>query len=169
MATATTPDARYPCTAAVTAAATSSGSSEGEREPIVGSWGPIVTSASGANTQVNPRPRSCSPVADAASVTTAAAAASSPRAVPPAIAAPADMKVGKSVATGLFSRATTPPSWSTVTTAGQVRPSSAAACCTAAAVAVTCSASTTLSPITITPARCSSRTRVAGVVGSVPS
>ena len=47
-------------------------SGDGERVPIVGSAAPMVTSATGAKTQVKPRPRSSSPVVKAATRVTPA-------------------------------------------------------------------------------------------------
>ena len=158
----TSPAASYPVTAAAVASAARAGSEEGDRLPIVGSAAPMVTSATGAKTQVKPSCRSSRAVDRAASVTTC-----SPVPGSAAIASPASAKAGKSVATPRR-WATRPPSWSTPTTAGKDRPSSATASLTAAVVASTCSPSTTLSLVTQTPARCRSRTIAPASSGSVP-
>ncbi|GAA2013005.1 hypothetical protein GCM10009719_24430 [Nocardioides kribbensis] len=139
------------------------GSVDGEREPMVGSPAPIVTSATGAKTQVKPRPRSSMASASAAARTTAR-----PGFSPAATASPAAAKAGKSVATPERWE-TSPPSWSTPTTGGKSRPSALTAASTAAVVARTCAASTTFSAVTDTPARWCSATRSAATSGSVPA
>ncbi len=63
LSTGSTPDSAKPAEAATTCSATRSGSEEADREPMVGSPGPEVTSASGAKSTVKPRPRSSSPLA----------------------------------------------------------------------------------------------------------
>jgi hypothetical protein len=89
----TTPAASKPRTAAAVALAAMAGSSLAERVPIVGSAAPMVTSATGANTQVKPRSRSSSPVAYAAWRTI-----SRPLGPSASIAAPAASNAGNSVA-----------------------------------------------------------------------
>ena len=114
---------------------------------MVGSPGPEVTSASGANTTSKPRPRSSAALARWA----AAVTCGSP-------AAPADMKVGKRVASPL-TRSTMPPSWSTDRKSGHGRRTARSR------VALTdriWPVDATLSEKAITPPRCSWRTICTG-------
>ncbi len=108
--TGSTPDDEKPSAAATTCSDTARGRDDGEREPIVGSPGPDVTSASGAKSTVNPRPRSSAPLAAYALRVSAVSSA-----------APALMKVGNRVAAPR-NRSTTPPSWSTPRKSGHFRP-----------------------------------------------
>ena len=61
--TGSTPESAKPVAAATTCSATVAGSDDAAREPIVGSPGPDVTSASGAKSTVKPSPRSSPPLA----------------------------------------------------------------------------------------------------------
>ena len=92
-----------------------------------------------------------------------AAAPSSPW---PLIAAPADMKVGN-VVSGSARRATSPPSWSIGTMTG--KPRSPPASCSAWLNALTSSSGSLVVtsricwPVTMTPAKCLSRTSASDV------
>ena len=109
LSTGTTADRWIPSAAASTWALARRGSEPAERDPIVGSPGPEVTSASGAKTTSKPSPRSSAALARWAAVVTCGSRA-----------APADMKVGKRVASPL-TRSTIPPSWSTDRNSGHGR------------------------------------------------
>ncbi len=147
LSTGTTAACSIPSTAAATWVPTTSGSEPADRDPMVGSPGPEVTSASGANTTSKPRPRSSAALARWA----AAVTCGSP-------AAPADMKVGKRVASPL-TRSTMPPSWSTDRKSGHGRRTARSR------VALTdriWPVDATLSEKAITPPRCSWRTICTG-------
>ena len=149
--TGRTPAVLKPVAAATTCSATTPGRDEADRDPIVGSPGPDVTSASGAKSTVKPSPRSsAAPAAYASCVS------------PASPAAPALMKVGNRVAAPR-SRSTTPPSWSTPRKSGHLRGTWRVS---ARLTALTCSAEATLALKAITPPRCRSRTIRTGA--SVP-
>ena len=142
-----------PVAAATTCSATTSGRDEADRDPIVGSPGPDVTSASGAKSTVKPSPRSsAAPAAYASCVSVASPAA------------PVLMNVGNRVAAPR-SRSTTPPSWSTPRNSGHVRRT-----CRVSVLltALTCSAEATLALKAMTPPRCRSRTIRTGAAGPLP-
>ncbi len=136
-----------PVAAATTCRATRSGSEPTEREPIVGSPGPLVTSASGAKSTVKPRPRSSAPLALAA---LRVAATSS--------AAPALMNAGKRVASP-WTRSTMPPSWSTDRNIGQRRGTSRSSVRLTERI---WAVEAMLSSKAITPPRCNDRTSLTG-------
>ena len=101
-----TPASASPAWAATTWTAASRGKPDAERVPMTGSAGPRVTSATGASTEVKPRPR-----------ISRAPAAATRRVSRGSRAAPADMKDGKRVAASRI-RTTVPPSWSMPMNAG---------------------------------------------------
>jgi hypothetical protein len=109
LTTGRTPAVLKPVAAATTCSATTPGRDEADRDPIVGSPGPDVTSASGAKSTVKPSSRS-----------SAAPAAYVSCVSPASPAAPVLMKVGNRVAAPR-SRSTTPPSWSTPRKSGHLR------------------------------------------------
>ncbi len=101
-----TPASASPASAATTWAAATRGKPEAERVPMTGSAGPRVTSATGASTEVKPRPRISRPLAAAVRRVRAGSRA-----------APVDMNAGNAVAASRM-RTTVPPSWSTPMNAG---------------------------------------------------
>ena len=145
--TGRTPAPEKPSAAATTCSATLAGLDDADRDPIVGSPGPEVTSASGAKSTVKPSPRSSAPLAAYACWVSAGSPA-----------APALMKVGNRVAAPR-SRSTTPPSWSTPRNSGHFRRTWRVS---AALTPRTWSAEATLALKAITPPRWRSRTIATG-------
>ena len=142
------PASAMPRSAATTWAAATAGKPEAERVPITGSAGPRVTSATGASTEVKPRPRiSRAPARAARRVSCGSRAA------------PVDMNDGKRVAASRI-RTTVPPSWSTPMNAGYPRPRTAR--WTDAFTAAIWALEVMFSATGTTPPRCSRRTMAAG-------